>query len=297
MKRSTILILSAVLIAAVVSGCMQETSEIGAPGGAPQPDTAPPAATPDAAQPVPASEVTPSYMSIAAPPLIANWKYVSYRNLSISNAPALNQTARITYSIIPDRDIEVLFVYLDIPDGFELMDVEGTWPRTLHNITFRDVNDARWFPTNLSKDKMYQFNTTIKAVETGNWTVYTSGGKKEIYLSVSEDSAYISDKPFPKPPIPSICYFLDESELNESEIEKALANIPINSNNGITVYQSNNDPINATTTPSKPPKYNITLHPTPCPTSCSLDVNLDEKTYAVRYYWNGTAWVERNNQS
>ncbi|MEA3323624.1 MAG: hypothetical protein U9Q37_00570, partial [Euryarchaeota archaeon] len=99
MKRSTILILSAVLIAAVMSGCVQELSEIGTPGGAPQPSITPPTATPDAAPPAPTSEVAPP--STPAPPMIANWKYVSYRNLSISDAPVLNQTARITYSIIP----------------------------------------------------------------------------------------------------------------------------------------------------------------------------------------------------
>jgi|GEM_PF-3787622 len=292
-NRTTILVLSTVLIAAVLSGCMQETSEIGAPGGTPQLDTTPPAATPDAAPPAPASEVARS--SASAPPMITNWKYIGYRNLSISNAPALNQTARVTYSIIPDRDIEVLLIYLSIPDGFELIDVEGRGARTWRNTTYLDAIDAKWFPTNLSKDEMYQFSATIKTVKTGNWTIQAYRTNKGMYLSVSEDSAYISDKPFPKPPIPSICYFLDESELNESEIEKALANIPINSNNGITVYQSNNDPINATITPSK---HNITPHPTPCPTSHPLDVNLDDRTYAgMSYYWNGTVWVERTNQS
>ncbi len=143
MRRSTILIVSAVLIAAVMSGCVQETSEIGTP----QLNVTPPAATPDVAPPAPTSEV--AHPSVPAPPMIANWKYVSYRNLSISNAPALNQTERIVYSIIPDRDIEILFVHLDIPDGFELMDVEGEWLQTWHNISFSDVNDVRWFPTNL----------------------------------------------------------------------------------------------------------------------------------------------------
>jgi len=186
-NRTTILLLSAVLIASVLSGCVQEKSEIETPDASP-PDTAPDVASPST--PVP------------APPMIANWKYVSYRNLSISNAPALNQTARITYSIVPDRDIEVLLTYLSIPDGFELMDVEGTGPRTWGNTTYLDTIDAKWFPTNLSKDKTYQFSAIIKAVKTGNWTIQAYICKKDIYISVFEDSACIRDEPFPKlPPI------------------------------------------------------------------------------------------------
>lgn len=184
-NRTTILILSAVLIASVLSGCVQEISEIG---------------TPDASPPTTAPEVAPPSTPVPAPPMIANWKYVSYRNLSISNAPALNQTARIAYSIIPDRDIEILLTYLSIPDGFELVDVEGTGPRTWGNTTYLDTIDAKWFPTNLSKDKTYQFSAIIKAVKMGNWTIHAYRCKKDIYISVYEDSACIRDEPFPKFP-------------------------------------------------------------------------------------------------
>jgi len=178
-NRIPMLVLSAVLIAAVLLGCVQEISEI---------------KTPDADPPTPAPE---NMDSVSAPPLITNWKYVSYHNLSISNAPALNQTARITYSIIPDRDIEVLLVYISFRDGFEFVDVEGerilTWGK-------RPVSDlercARWLPTNLSKGEMYQFNVTIKAVKTGNFTVAGLDWGDEVYISVSEDSAYIRDDPF-----------------------------------------------------------------------------------------------------
>ena len=215
-SRNTILVLSAVLIAAVLSGCIQETSEIGTPGGAAQSNIAPPAAVPDSAQPAPASEAMTS--SVPAPPMIVNWKYIGYRNLSISNAPALNQTARITYSIIPDKDTEVLLVYLSIPDGFELMDVEGRGARTWHNTTYLDTIDAKWFPTNLSKDKMYQFSATIKAVKTGNWTIQAYRTNKGMYISVSEDSAYISDEPFPDP--------YRGTRINESEFDRMHANMP-----------------------------------------------------------------------
>ena len=181
--RTIVMILSALLIASVLSGCVQETSEIGAP------DVAPTALESEGISP-----------STPAPPSIKNWRYVSYQNLSISNAPALNQTARVTYSIIPDRDIEILFVQVVIPDdGFELIDIDDTWPHPLYNRTPRDTNNARWIPTNLSKDKMYQFNATIKAVKTGNWSLSPSGSNKGMHISVSEDSAYLSDEPFPEP--------------------------------------------------------------------------------------------------
>ncbi|PXF56269.1 MAG: hypothetical protein C4B59_17160, partial [Candidatus Methanogaster sp.] len=218
-NRTTIVVLSAVLIAAMLSGCVQETSEIETSGGAPQSNI-----TPDAAQPAPASEAVSG--SVMAHPLFANWRYMSYRNLSISNAPALNQTARITYSIIPDRDMEILYVHVGIPDdGFELIDIDDTWPHTRYDWTPSDANTATWYPTNLSKDTMYQFNATIKAVKTGNWTLSPSGSNKGIYLSVSEDSAYLCDEPFPEP----IQYMVPEehkipaegwSEEGEAEREK-----------------------------------------------------------------------------
>jgi hypothetical protein len=219
-NRTILLVLSAVLIVAMLSGCVQETSEIGTPGGAPQPNVTP--------LPAPSSE---GISSFPAPSMITNWKYLSYHNLSISNAPALNRTARITYSIIPDRAIEILFVQVVIPDdGFELIyldECSTTW----HNYNpTKDPNDLNWFPTNLSKDKMYQFNATIKAVKTGNWTISPCGSNKGMYISVSEDSAYLSDEPFPY--IPKFT--------SRSQFEKGLAKQNI--------------------TPSRPSDYNITRH-------------------------------------
>ena len=254
-NRTIVLVLSAVLIAAALSGCVQETSEIGTPGGAPQPNVTPPPATPDAAQTTPASE---GISSFPAPPMITNWKYLSYHNLSISNAPALDQTARITYSIIPDRDIEILFVQVVIPDdGFELIYLNECSP-TWHgpNPTKEDPNDLNWFPTNLSKDKMYQFNATIKAVKTGNWTISPCGSNKGMYISVSEDSACIRDEPFPKP-IPTA---------GESNYTETRANMAITS--------------------SKPSRYNIT----PRPGNVS-----DVKPFDI--VWDGTKWVMIRNRS
>lgn len=217
----------------------------------------------DAAQPAPVSEAVSG--SVMAHPLFANWRYISHRNLSISNAPVLNQTARITYSIIPDQDIEILFVQVVIPDdGFELIDIDDTWPHTQYNQASRDTNDVRWFPTNLSKDTLYQFNATIKAVKTGNWTISPCRINKGMYLSVSKDSAYISDEPFPYIP-----KFTSRSQFEEGLAKQNIA-------------------------PSRPSDYNITRH-----------IHPHDSIYIKRmrppqahdiwwspHHWNGTEWVE-----
>ena len=240
--RTIVMILSAVLIASVLSGCVQEISEI---------------ETPDASPPTTAPEMTSP--SMPAPPSIANWKYVSYRNLSISNAPALNQTARITYSIIPDRDIEVLLVGVSFLDGFEIVDVGGerllTWGNGKMPVGNLD-RCVRWHPTNLSKGEMYQFNFTIKAVKTGNLTITGLDWEDEVYLSVYEDSACIRGEPFPSP--------LRGRSINKSEFERACANMPADvrptfPGDGYCIA------------PSEPPQFH--------------------------YDWNGTEWVERKNQS
>jgi len=124
--------------------------------------------------------------------------------------------------------MEILSVQVSIPDdGFELMDIDDTWPHTRYNRTPRDNNNAMWYPTNLSKDTMYQFNATIKAVKTGNWTIVARGG--EIYISVFEDSACIRDEPFPKPiqymvlmenKIPAEGWSEEESAKREKEIDR-----------------------------------------------------------------------------
>ncbi|PXF55245.1 MAG: hypothetical protein C4B59_17535 [Candidatus Methanogaster sp.] len=213
---------------------------------------------PDAAHPAPVSEAVSG--SVMAHPIFTNWRYMSYQNLSISNAPALNQTARITYSIIPDRDMEILSVQVVIPDdGFELIDIDDTWPHTRYNWTYRDTNDVRWYPTNLSKDTMYQFNATIKAVKTGNWTLSPSGSNKGMYISVYEDSACIRDEPFPNPPSMAV-------ELNMSESEKIGANI--------------------VRTASKPSRSNFTPIP--------LNISEAEPFDLV---WDGTKWVYVQNRS
>ncbi|KAF5414199.1 MAG: hypothetical protein C5S48_09275 [Candidatus Methanogaster sp.] len=243
-NRTTILILSAVLIAAMLSGCVRENSEIESP------DVSPTATV---------SEVTSPSMS--PPPHIKNWEYVSYRNLSISNAPALNQTARITYSIVPDEDIEVLFVYITI-DGFEFVDVEGERILKRGTIPFDDLDRrAVWYPTNLSKGEIYQFNATIKAVKTGNFTIRHCGGNEVIYISVFEDSAY---------------WYMSRPE--PLRVQETLRGNCINKSEQLVA----------------PPEtfpfhylWNGTVW---------IEVESPPKSM-VRPYWNGTTWVERKNQS
>ena len=273
-NRITLLVLSAVLIAAALSGCVQEVSEIETTGEVPQQSTAPP----DAAQPAPTSEVT---SFAAAPPEIVNWDYVSYRNISISNAPALNQTARVTFSIIPDRDLEALLVHVGFLDGFEFVDVEGerllTWGKDKTPVRNLE-RSAKWCPTNLSKGEMYQFNITIKAVKTGNWTITGLDWENRIYVSVSEDSAYISDEPFPDP------YRRGTHVLTKSEFERMQANIT--------------PPEIRSTFPSEP----IIMPAKPFPANYHKIKNMTELETAITKtvlanptrqftYWNGTAWT------
>ncbi|MEA3324794.1 MAG: hypothetical protein U9Q37_06615 [Euryarchaeota archaeon] len=239
------MILSAVLIASVLSGCVQEISEI---------------ETPDASPTATVSEVTSPSMS--APPHVKNWEYVSYRNLSISNAPALNQTARVTYSIIPDKDIEILLVYISFMDGFEIVDVEGERLLKRGTTPIHDLDRcARWRPTNLSKGEMYQFNITIKAVKTGNFTIYAFRLKGDMCLSVSEDSAY--------------WYMSRPAPLIDPETVRGYC---INKSEQLVAP------------PETFPFYYLWNG------TVWIEVESPPKSM-VRPYWNGTTWVERKNQS
>ena len=81
-------------------------------------------------------------------------------NLSFSDAPTLNQTVNITYTLIPSVDLE-----LNVSDGIVLPE----------EIVFVENN----LPTcqiTLLKNKTYQFNATIKAVKTGEFIIYASPG-------------------------------------------------------------------------------------------------------------------------
>ncbi len=162
-NRSTVLILSAVLIAAMVSGCVQEILEIEAP----QPNVTPPTATPDATQPTPTPEATSPSGEPIAP---------FRQHLSFSDTPALNQTADITCTLVANGDIPNTSVRIMLPEGIVFIDSDGTWTGSL------------------SKNETAQFNATIKVVKTGNWTIRVSNAAGCVYvLSASENTASISE--------------------------------------------------------------------------------------------------------
>ncbi|MDD3292355.1 MAG: PKD domain-containing protein [Methanocellales archaeon] len=113
-------------------------------------------------------------------------------NLSISNAPALNQTAELTCEMLIESTNTT--TEIELPEGFEL--VSG-------NLTWKDGGGS----------------VTVKAVKTGNWTVTAAaehyvvtengtlchdwGSVDRVYIAVREDTAWISETPFIEiPPLP-----------------------------------------------------------------------------------------------
>lgn len=132
----------------------------------------------------------------------------------LSEPPPLNATANITMMITP-------YTNLSAPFGLhaEIVFPEG------YGDGFEWINGTRSWDGNLSKNVPVTLEGTIKAIKTGNWTIAsyvaalgdktdnitfspnfdghlvlrnTSGYYKCIYISVSENSAYISDTPFPE---------------------------------------------------------------------------------------------------
>ena len=175
MERSIILILSVVLIATVMSGCVQELSNLGIE----TPDMAP------TSQPnvTPSPTTSPSEGVSSLPQRI---------NLSISNAPALNQTAELVCEMLIESTNTT--TEIELPGGFEL--VSG-------NLTWKDGGGS----------------VIVKAVKTGNWTIAAAaehyvvtengalchdwGRVDRIYVAVREDTAWISETPFTEiPPLP-----------------------------------------------------------------------------------------------
>lgn len=109
-NRTVVLVLSAVLIAAVLSGCVQEV---------------------DKTAPLTEMEVS----------------------LSISNAPALNQTAELTCTVTSIKDAPNTMAQIKLPEGFELVSGDLLWRG------------------DVTKSSQKSFNATIKSVKTGNWTI------------------------------------------------------------------------------------------------------------------------------
>ena len=110
-------------------------------------------------------------------------------HLSISNAPALNETAEITCTITsvfaaPNTSAQII-----LPDGFKLVSGELSWQG------------------DIAPNGQESFKFTIKSVKTGNWTIEAKAGYlfgedgwygniDDLYISVSEETALVSGTPF-----------------------------------------------------------------------------------------------------
>jgi hypothetical protein len=105
--------------------------------------------------------------------------------LSIPKAPALGETAEITLSVISPRTTgNNVLVQIKLPEGFELVSGDINWSGVL------------------KENEEFQLKAIIKAIEIGKWTIFggAPGLGDYLYISVSEDSAYISEEPFPTSP-------------------------------------------------------------------------------------------------
>lgn len=103
--------------------------------------------------------------------------------LEISKAPALNENAEITLTVTTIRTAPTASAKITLPEGFELVSGDLNW------------NGG------LVENQPLQLKVTVKAAKTGNWTIF-GGGPGEgdyLYITVNEDSASISEKPFPIP--------------------------------------------------------------------------------------------------
>ncbi len=102
--------------------------------------------------------------------------------LEISKAPALNENAEITLTVTTIRTAPTASAKITLPEGFELVSGDLSWKGEL------------------VENQPLQLKATVKAVKTGNWTIFGGAGYGDyLYITVNEDSASISDKPFPIP--------------------------------------------------------------------------------------------------
>jgi|APSaa5957512535_1039671.scaffolds.fasta_scaffold09909_3 hypothetical protein len=110
-------------------------------------------------------------------------------NLTVDAPPNLGDVANLTvsFTLSPAHTyptIENFPVTIDLPDGFELVSGELQSTHVLQR-----------------GDTKLEVNTTIKAIQTGNWTIKGEGfaGTSDyLRLVVSEDSSYIHDGKFSK---------------------------------------------------------------------------------------------------
>src|SRR4030042_1031264 len=113
--------------------------------------------------------------------------------LSLSSAPALNRTAELTCKAFSRFGVPDIIFQVYLPEGLALVDGNLSWLGSL------------------AENQSFELKATVKAVKTGNWTIEAFaknqqpqpgftldrvGQMGKLYLSVSEDSAVISEWPF-----------------------------------------------------------------------------------------------------
>ena len=135
--------------------------------------------------------------------------------LSISNAPALNETAELTCVVTSVRDAKNSTVRIELPEGFILVSGDFTWagdiivpeeeklkhPRPPSDCSGPECNRL-WREYEYPKGRV-EFSAVVKAVKVGHWNISArargegipGGGIDRIYISVFEDKATVSDSP------------------------------------------------------------------------------------------------------
>ncbi len=171
MNRSIILILSATLIAAVVSGCMEEISDYGieTPGVTP---TSQPNVTPSATQP----QENETKSKPIAPMDV---------NLSVSGIPSLNTVTKLMFTVTPLTDAPNTTVRILLPDEFVLVAGDLFWNGDLTK------NETILLNTSVKAVKMGDYVIKASAISNGHWTF---GKFDSLYISVFETTATVSDK-------------------------------------------------------------------------------------------------------
>ena len=117
-------------------------------------------------------------------------------NLSISNAPALNETAELACTMTSSIDAPNTTAQITLPEGFELVSGNLSW----HG--------------DIVANGQKSFSAIIKSAKTGNWTIEARArypisngwyvGSDYLYISVSKDTALVSKTSWIVPGLPPI---------------------------------------------------------------------------------------------
>ncbi|MBN1761816.1 MAG: Ig-like domain-containing protein [Methanomicrobia archaeon] len=200
-NKGLMLFLSALLIAAVLlAGCVEEVSNNA---------TVTPSPTPSA---TPTSEKPPPSVPSTGMEVI----------LSISNAPALNETADLRCAITSVNDASNMMAQIELPEGLVLVGGNLTWAGDI----IVPEEEKRKHPRPNRSDPEYdrlceeyeypkgrvEFSAVVKSVEIGNWTITATAGydvftqegtrygrlgdSDYVYVAVRENTAWISEALF-----------------------------------------------------------------------------------------------------